>query len=77
MRRKYHYSVVDMLPVRARLLPFPFCKGRPWIEEDGDFAWVKCGQCGAKSDEVSCSDYNEQSYRTWYKEVIKLWNKRV
>ena len=69
------------------LKPCPFCGGQPFLERSQrtmirgvqtKVAYVRCRECGARTDRVNLADYGKTSHSSEAERLaVKYWNDRV
>ena len=70
-----------------KLLPCPFCGGKPWLEKNyrsfiagksERVALVRCLDCGARASRIRHRDYGKTSHSVEaVEEAVRCWNRRL
>jgi len=60
----------------TKIKPCPFCGGEGRRSYYGEWRYIVCRECGAKSKSLSVVEERAKDNRDIYEKVIEFWNER-
>lgn len=67
----------ELYNIQVEIKPCPFCNGEADISYSGQYRFVRCLKCNAKSGYIDVTSYPPMSNIVCYEEAISLWNTRL